>query len=376
MRYRVIIIDDEAWTREVIRSLGNWDQLNLEIVGEASDGDFGIELVRQLKPDIVITDVNMPKMNGLELISLMRNAGSKAQVIIISGHDDFDYIHGALKLGVLDYLLKPIKPDELNKQLAQCVTLLDEESAKLKIEDESILRFELSTYEFLKATWADAFNQLKTSAYEALFIDDDQQIKDAFIRMQDLFDLDIENASNKSDLIYIYYSLIAQLQNFISENGFNVKDIFTMSEFSFVFSQECTSFEMINFICALYLKAAQSVKQTRLSRNKLDISKVKRYIDENFQNQVTLEQTATRFYISKEHLSKVFKVAYGEGFIEYLNAVRLEKAKQLIIEKGIPIKEVGYLVGYIEQAHFYKKFKRYFGMTPGEMRETLKMDNK
>lgn len=376
MRYRVIIIDDEAWTREVIRSLGNWDQLNLEIVGEASDGDFGIELIRQLKPDIVITDINMPKMNGLELISLMRNTGSKAQVIIISGHDDFDYIHGALKLGVLDYLLKPIKPDELNKQLAQCVTLLDEESAKLKIEDESILRFELSTYEFLKATWADAFNQLKTSAYEALFIDDDQQIKDAFIRMQDLFDLDIENASNKSDLIYIYYSLIAQLQNFISENGFNVKDIFTMSEFSFVFSQECTSFEMINFMSALYLKAAQSVKEIRLSRNKLDISKVKRYIDENFQNQVTLEQTASRFYISKEHLSKVFKVAYGEGFIEYLNAVRLEKAKQLIIEKGIPIKEVGYLVGYIEQAHFYKKFKRYFGMTPGEMRETLKMDNK
>ncbi|GAB6108653.1 response regulator [Fusibacter bizertensis] len=376
MRYRVIIIDDEAWTREVIRSLGNWDQLNLEIVGEASDGDFGIELVRQLKPDIVITDVNMPKMNGLELISLMRNAGSKAQVIIISGHDDFDYIHGALKLGVLDYLLKPIKPDELNKQLAQCVTLLDEESEKLKIEGESILRFELSTYEFLKATWADAFNQLKTSAYEALFIDDDQQIKDAFSRMRDLFDVDIENASNKSDLIYIYYSLIAQLQNFISENGFNVKDIFTMSEFSFVFSQECTSYEMIDFINVLYLKAAQSVKQTRLSRNKLDISKVKRYIDENFQNQVTLEQTATRFYISKEHLSKVFKVAYGEGFIEYLNAVRLEKAKQLIIEKGIPIKEVGYLVGYIEQAHFYKKFKRYFGMTPGEMRETLKMDNK
>lgn len=61
MTYRAVIIDDEAWTREVIKSLGRWEALDIEIVGEASDGDFGIELIRQLKPEIVITDINMPK---------------------------------------------------------------------------------------------------------------------------------------------------------------------------------------------------------------------------------------------------------------------------------------------------------------------------
>lgn len=376
MRYRVIIIDDEVWTREVIRSLGDWEQLNLEIVGEASDGEYGIELIRQLKPDLVITDINMPKMNGLKLISEMRHAGSEAQVIIISGHDDFDYIRSALKLGVSDYLLKPIKPDELNKQLSQCVTLLDREKQATQFKDPSKLSFEISANGFIEVPWAESFNQCKNAAYEALFIDDEKQLKDAFEKILKLFDRDIENTSKKSDLICIYYSLMSQLQSYITENGFTIKDFFTSSEFSFVFSQECTSIEMIEFINVLYLKTAQSVKQISLNRNKLDISKIKHYIDENFQHQVTLEQTAARFYISKEHLSKIFKKAYGEGFIEYLNAVRLEKAKQLIVEKGLPIKEVGYLVGYVEQAHFYKKFKKHFGITPGEMRETLKMDNK
>lgn len=376
MRYRVIIIDDEVWTREVIRSLGDWELLNLEIVGEASDGEYGIELIRQLKPDLVITDINMPRMNGLKLISEMRNAGSEAQVIIISGHDDFDYIHSALKLGVSDYLLKPIKPDELNKQLSQCVTLLDLEKQASNLKGMSKLSFETSANGFLEVPWAESFNQCKNAAYEALFIDDEKQLKDAFEKIQKLFDCDIENTSQKSDLICIYYSLMSQLQSFITENGFAIKDFFTSSEFSFVFSQECTSSEMIGFVNLLYLKTAQSVKQIRLNRNKLDISKIKHYIDENYQHQVTLEQTAARFYISKEHLSKIFKKAYGKGFIEYLNAVRLEKAKQLIVEKGIPIKEVGYLVGYAEQAHFYKKFKKHFGITPGEMRVTLKMDNK
>lgn len=376
MSYRAVIIDDEAWTREVIRSLGSWDTLNIEIVGEASDGDFGIELIRQLKPEIVITDINMPKMNGLQLISLMRNSGSEAKIIIISGHDDFEYIHSALKLGVSDYLLKPIKPDELNKQLALCVSLLDEENLKLKMKGESILNFELTTYEFMEATWAEAFNQYKKNAYEALFIDDEMIINGIFSNIQRLFDLEIDHLSRKSDLIYTYYTLMSQLKDFISENEFSISELFNLSEFSFVFSQECTSDEMLKFIKSLYLKTAQSVKRIRLSRNKLDIKKIKHYIDENYQKQVTLEQTAMRFYISKEHLSKIFKKAYGEGFIEYLNSVRLEKAKQLIIEKGIPIKDVGFLVGYVEQAHFYKKFKKYFGITPGEMRETLKTDNK
>ena len=72
--------------------------------------------------------------------------------------------------------------------------------------------------------------------------------------------------------------------------------------------------------------------------------------------------------MSKEYLSKAFKAEVGKGFQEYLTGLRMEKAKELILNYRVPIKDVGEMVGYMDQSHFYKTFKKYFGMTPGEMK--------
>ena len=105
MDYKAVIIDDETWTRTVIKSLGEWEKYGIKIVGEASDGDYGLELIRQMSPDIILTDVCMPHLNGLELIERLRNENNGAQVIFISGYDDYSYIRSALKLDAIDYLL-------------------------------------------------------------------------------------------------------------------------------------------------------------------------------------------------------------------------------------------------------------------------------
>jgi len=75
MNYKVVIIDDEKWTREVIKGLGNWEKLGLEVVGEASDGEFGFEIIKRTNPDIVISDVCMPRLNGLQLIEKIKDSG-------------------------------------------------------------------------------------------------------------------------------------------------------------------------------------------------------------------------------------------------------------------------------------------------------------
>jgi Response regulator containing CheY-like receiver domain and AraC-type DNA-binding domain len=72
-KYKVVIVDDEPWTREVIKALGEWEELGLEVVGEASDGEYGLELIRQTTPDIIITDVKMPHRNGIDLIGTLRS---------------------------------------------------------------------------------------------------------------------------------------------------------------------------------------------------------------------------------------------------------------------------------------------------------------
>lgn len=363
MNYRVIIIDDEPWTREVIRSLGNWSDLGLDIVGEASDGEYGVELIKQLQPHIVITDINMPKMNGIHLIAEIKKMGSEAQVVIISGHDDFEYIRDALRLGVCDYILKPIKPAELNSQLVSC-------------KEKLSMPFEISATGFLEMSWSDDFNQLKKNVYESLFVDDEAHMIQAFQCIEVLMDCEISVTSQKSDFICVYYLLMLQLQRYINENGYSIKDFFAPNQGSFVFSQDCTAGEMLDFVYKLYAKVAHDIRELQRNRNKLDIGKIKHFIDSNYSNHITLEETANRFFISKEHLSKLFKSIYSMGFVKYLTSVRLEKAKQLILEQDVPIKEVYFMVGYVDQAHFYKKFKRYFGMTPGDMKLTLKIDNK
>jgi two-component system response regulator YesN len=88
-----------------------------------------------------------------------------------------------------------------------------------------------------------------------------------------------------------------------------------------------------------------------------------------------LELTAAIFYVSKEYLSKVFKATVGMGFQEYLTSLRMERAKELILSYKVPLKDIGELVGYLDQAHFYKTFKRFYGKTPGEIRSLI-IDNK
>lgn len=367
--YKVVIIDDELWTREVIKNLVEWDVLGLVIVGESSDGDFGLELIQKFKPDIIITDVHMPNMNGIELVRHLRNEGNDAEILIVSGYDDFEYIHSAMKLDVSDYLLKPIKPDELNEQLLSCKEKLDSRGSKENLE------YEIAAAGFLDVPWAQAFYQLKKTAHDSLYSDETDAIKKVFDELIKLVVDQGGTRESKGVMICMYYILMNQLQLFIREKEFTVRDFFGTTETSFVFNHDSTSTQMLKFICDLYCKASKEIQISIRNRHRLDIGLIKAYIEENFTESISLEQTASRFYVSKEYLSKMFKATVGIGFTEYITALRMEKAKVLILEQNIPIKDVGFMVGYIEQPHFYKKFKKYFKVTPGEMKHTLKIDN-
>lgn len=369
MPYNVVIIDDEHWTREVIKSLVDWDALGLIVVGESSDGAFGLELIEKFKPEIIITDVAMPNMNGLDLVGRLRKTGNSAEIIIVSGYDDFEYIHSAMKLDVSDYLLKPIKPDALNEQLRSCINKIHEKQKDLES------RVEISATGFLDAPWSEAFQVLKGKAHDSLYACEIDTMVTIFSDMDRLMSHHAEAAYSKSAMIYIYFSLVEQLQQFINEKGFRISDLYGGAEAQFVFNHDSTTQQMLLFICNQYCKVAKEVQYLIKNRNRLDVSLIKRYLEEHYTESLSLEQTANRFFVSKEYLSKVFKSEIGIGFSDFVTQLRMEKAKHLILEQNVPIKETGYMVGYLEQAHFYKKFKSYFGMTPGEMKQTLKNDN-
>ncbi len=360
-KFKAVIIDDEKWTRQVIRSLGEWDRYGIAIEGEASDGEYGLELIRQVKPDIILTDVCMPHINGLEQIERIRQDNEDVQVIFISGYDDYNYVRNAMKLGAVDYLLKPLKPEELNRQLEVCIHKLENLKKEKKSDDFSM--------GFLNEEWAGEYYRYRDGLSETLSSWNTVLLKEKLEQLGAFLACRIEKEHNKGNMISIYFSLLNILQRFIISFGYSMEDVFVNKNTTFVFSEDCSVEKMLDYISTLYLETMERVHEKIKGRNRLDIAQIETYLQEHYMDGISLEETAEDFFVSKEYLSKIFKQETGKGFSEYLTGLRMEKAKELIVEYKIPIKDVSERVGYIDQAHFYKTFKKYFNMTPGEMKQ-------
>ena len=109
--YKVVVVEDESMVRKGIILTIDWSALDCD----AANGEEGVELVDRLKPDIVVSDVKMPRMDGVEMIEQLRKQGCKAKFIILTAYSDFKYAQSALRLGVSDYLLKPFGDGELEQ---------------------------------------------------------------------------------------------------------------------------------------------------------------------------------------------------------------------------------------------------------------------
>ncbi len=130
MPYKVFLVEDEIVAREGIRDNVDWESAGFEFCGEAPDGEIALPLIEAAHPDVVITDIKMPFMDGLELCRLVRERMPTVKIIILSGHDEFNYAQEAVKLGVTEYLLKPVGVSDLQSVLQKVATQLDQERQK------------------------------------------------------------------------------------------------------------------------------------------------------------------------------------------------------------------------------------------------------
>ena len=124
--YKVVIVDDEPLIVEGLRKIVDWDMYNCVVVGTASSGKEGIELVRSHNPDILFTDIRMPGMDGLSMIAALRSEYRDMHVVILTGYRDFEYARKALNLGVFRFLLKPSRMKELNEAMDSMTARLNE----------------------------------------------------------------------------------------------------------------------------------------------------------------------------------------------------------------------------------------------------------
>ena len=145
--YSVFVVDDEPIVLEGIRSKIDWEASGFSFAGEATDGEIALSMIRELKPDILVTDIKMPFMDGLQLSAAVKRIQPWIKIIILSGHDEFDYAKKAISIGIEDYLLKPFTPDELLASMNKAANQIATERKQLS--DISRLKAELKSNESL-----------------------------------------------------------------------------------------------------------------------------------------------------------------------------------------------------------------------------------
>ena len=127
MWYKVFLVEDEIVIREGIRDHVDWKSHGFEFCGEAPDGEMALPLLQTTQPDVLITDIRMPFMDGLQLSQIVRDRMPATKIIILSGHDEFEYAQKAIKLGVSEYLLKPVSVQDLHNVLQKVASELEQE---------------------------------------------------------------------------------------------------------------------------------------------------------------------------------------------------------------------------------------------------------
>lgn len=137
---KLLIADDEMRVCKLIRYLVDWNSLGIEIIGEAYDGNSAFQIIMEKSPDIVIVDIRMPEQNGLNLIRNVKKEKPETYFIVVSGYSRFEYAQHAIKYGVEDYLLKPLKKKELTEAVEKIIEKY-ELTRKAEAEKEHLEQF-------------------------------------------------------------------------------------------------------------------------------------------------------------------------------------------------------------------------------------------
>ncbi len=133
---KIVVVEDEILVKKGLILTTDWQKYDCEVVGEASNGIEGIEVITNIKPDIVITDVRMPGLDGIKMIEKIKELGLTSEFIIISGYSEFEYARQAVKLGVRDFLVKPIDDGDLDRALINICKVIQDKQTISKIQNK------------------------------------------------------------------------------------------------------------------------------------------------------------------------------------------------------------------------------------------------
>lgn len=485
-KLKVLIVDDDYIVVKGLRKLINWEKLDMEVIAIATNGEEALNKMKVFPVDVVITDVNMPKLNGIEFVKAARKIQSDFQLIFISGYQSFDYVKSGMDLGAVNYILKPINKIEiteileqvaikvndlkkdkyllsmnhkmsLNNWLNQSNSNLEPLDALKRIKQEYsfyLLETKEHSIQRIKESIENSLNFIVVEVSEnyllMLCLDEAQptindiisnstvcinqiqrltsliglkhqfsQLKDAmrnyrfyyskassldgsfeslklYLSQPQGIERGKEDIVKLSQLTHRIYQAIGQYQtsellvrfeefvsliHYLKIPCLDVDQYF-QSIVMFFFSKNKTTDDKIYKVVRELSQDTSFVVKIKLMRQTLSektkhhqnitlssaVQEVIKQVHQSYAEDISLKQLSEELHMNVMYLGQLFKKEVGVSLSKYLNDYRIEQAKTLLTQTNLTVAEIGFKVGYQNQAYFYRVFKSVANKSPKEYR--------
>ncbi|NHN34007.1 response regulator transcription factor [Paenibacillus agricola] len=334
--FQVLVAEDEVWIRDAIVEMVEKFQPLFNVVGEVSNGGEAWDFIQEQWPSIIITDIMMPSKNGLWLSEQIHQANLPLVTIVVSGYDNFQYAKQLMRFGISEYLLKPVDEEELHGALTRSIKRL-EDMAEIREGVLNIQRFVEHLFEIGQQAVLTELKSLLTSILK--------------LRVTTL-------SMRKSLLAILSTKLNGLLQAYNPHHTF----IPLVAE-----DEPGINKYFIELIKELLLNYPKYAGQ----QMNASIKKICEYMEVHYFENFSLIRLAEMSHMSVSHFSMLFKKTTGQTCLNYLNLVRIRKAKELLQEPDLKIYEIADMIGYSSLAYFNRIFKQIVTLTPVEYRKRL-----
>jgi two-component system response regulator YesN len=405
---KLLIVDDEPLVCVGIRSMLKWEDLSVEICGTARNGQQALNMIEELKPEIVITDIKMPIKSGLELAEeCHKKSGRLPLFIILTSFEEFEYVRRALVFQAVDYLVKleltaetlsvavkkalgqlreiqkAASPETMEKPLSfqsrrdnffirLCNNLF--KNPEQFLQEKESLRLDLSgpflmiiygeitgingsladgvpmIQEMLEKIWPcyisplDAGHPGNTMHFIMALRLDDPENQNGRKRLE-------ESVRKTMGIVGDYYNVTIRMVGGITvDNALHLEESYQSARR--FFSDTAKEYPLILFPHQNYQQQI--------------VSKVEAYIRHNLDKHLSLPDVAAEFNVSPNYLSQLFTRFAGEGFVEYITAARISMAKEMLIRNEGPVYDIAEKLGFESAFYFSRVFKKVTGISPRE----------
>lgn len=358
---KIMIVDDMDIIRREIKRFKLWgEETGFIISAEANNGCEAIEKLVENPVDLVITDIRMPKLDGIELLKRITTEKLCTCVVLMSDHSEFNYARQGLVLGAFDYMVKPVEEEELRKLLQRVRDYIVERT----MEKQRLQQLEQGLVEKIEIY----FPRPEINQLVELMKAGDERTKEYAKHIVDIVysNLNSDLIKSESVLNSIVYEIVNELQG---DYGWLDK---------FIINTELDGVGFSDFIDIAFAKAAfvSKVNNISLLLNKLNygtetngmMHQVCNCVLENIDSGISLSSVCNMIFMNKNHVSETFKQKVGVTFTEYLTVVKMERAKKLIVDGRLKNYEMAEMLGFKDIEYFSKLFKKYIGCSPTEFK--------